>query len=221
MGLKREVDPNSQLLNGFAVRYALWWDGDSRAGASAARAFQMSLTPPAMDSAGATDLGAPAFRSLSLALWRLWDDDTTGAAQATRLSRLAGSTAQAVILEALLAGIVKRPDAASMLARLDSTALLGCCGPNFINLVSARLHERAGDAPGALAAVRRGRWMFPPQYLSSFLREEGRLAALTGDTAGAVAAYRHYLTLRSNPEPSLIPAADSVRAELARFERNR
>jgi hypothetical protein len=38
-----------------------------------------------------------------------------------------------------------------------------------------------------------------PLYLSSFLSEEGRLAALTGDTAGAVRAYRHYLGLRPIP----------------------
>jgi len=29
--------------------------------------------------------------------------------------------------------------------------------------------------------------------MSTFLREEGRLAAITGDTAGAVRALRHYL----------------------------
>jgi len=58
-------------------------------------------------------------------------------------------------------------------------------------------------------------------YLSTYLQEEGRLAALTADTAGAIAAYRHYLTLRSNPEPSLQPSVDSVRAELARLERRR
>jgi hypothetical protein len=38
--------------------------------------------------------------------------------------------------------------------------------------------------------------MLPTWYLSTFLREEGRLAALTGDTAGAIRAYQHYLALR-------------------------
>jgi hypothetical protein len=54
-------------------------------------------------------------------------------------------------------------------------------------------------------------------YLASHLREEGRLAALTGDTAGSVAAYRHYLALRSNPEPTLRADVDRVRAELGKL----
>ncbi len=33
-------------------------------------------------------------------------------------------------------------------------------------------------------------------------------------TAGAISAYRHYLVLRFDPDPSLRPQRDSVRAEL-------
>ena len=51
--------------------------------------------------------------------------------------------------------------------------------------------------------------------MSSYLREEGRLAALTGDRTGAIAAYRHYLALRDAPEPSVQSEADEVRRELA------
>ncbi len=58
-------------------------------------------------------------------------------------------------------------------------------------------------------------------YLSTFLREEGRLAALTGDPIGAIRAYQHYLALRSDPEPSTKPEVDRVRAELARLRRDR
>ena len=54
-----------------------------------------------------------------------------------------------------------------------------------------------------------------PPFLSSFLREEGRLAALTGDRAGAIRAYRHYLMFRYDPEPSVRPEVDRVRRELA------
>jgi hypothetical protein len=57
----------------------------------------------------------------------------------------------------------------------------------------------------------------PPGLLSYALREEGRLAALAGDPAGAIRAYSHYLALRYNPEPSLKPQVDQVRAELARL----
>ena len=46
-------------------------------------------------------------------------------------------------------------------------------------------------------------------------REEGRLAALVGDRAGAIDAYSQYLAMRYNPEPSVKPEVDRVRAELA------
>jgi len=54
--------------------------------------------------------------------------------------------------------------------------------------------------------------------LSTQLREEGRLAALVGDTAAAVRAYRHYLALRNDPEPVLRPEVERIRAELERLE---
>ena len=48
-----------------------------------------------------------------------------------------------------------------------------------------------------------------------YLREEGRLAAMVGDTPGAIKAYRHYLALREDPDPPWRATWDSVRAELA------
>jgi len=86
---------------------------------------------------------------------------------------------------------------------------------SYGNLVAARLHESAGDPAAALAAVRRrliGVAEYP-QYVT-YRRVEGRLAALLGDTSGAIRAYRHYLSLRSNPEPRLRVEADTVRTEL-------
>jgi hypothetical protein len=47
------------------------------------------------------------------------------------------------------------------------------------------------------------------------LQEEGRLATLVGDRKGAIEAYGHYLALRYDPEPSVKPEVDRVRAELA------
>ena len=41
--------------------------------------------------------------------------------------------------------------------------------------------------------------------------------SLQGDRAGAIKAYRHYLALRSDPEPALRPAVEAVRAELAKL----
>ncbi len=85
------------------------------------------------------------------------------------------------------------------------------------NIVVANLLEEQGDLPRALEAIRRRHynWIFP--YGSSYLREEGRLAALTGDSEGAIRAYRHYLELRSDPEPALQPAVAKVRDELAQL----
>ena len=39
--------------------------------------------------------------------------------------------------------------------------------------------------------------------------------AMTGDTAGAIRAYRHYLVLQADPEPAARPRVERVRAELA------
>jgi hypothetical protein len=88
------------------------------------------------------------------------------------------------------------------------------------NLILARLKERRGDVRGALAAVRRREtFLTRPLYLSTFLREEGRLAALAGENDAAIEAYRHYLALRSDPEPPLRPEVDYVRDELGKLER--
>ena len=84
------------------------------------------------------------------------------------------------------------------------------------NLVAARLHEDAGDTATALAAFRRrviGVATYP--HYVRYRREEGRLAASLGDTAGAIRAYRHYLALRSAPEPRLRAQADAVKNALA------
>jgi hypothetical protein len=56
-------------------------------------------------------------------------------------------------------------------------------------------------------------WLETP-YLSSFYREEGRLAALTGDRSGAIRAYQRYLIMRSESEPELRGQVDEVRAAL-------
>lgn len=92
------------------------------------------------------------------------------------------------------------------------------------NLMAARLLAAAGDTAAALVAVRR-RPQDAAMMLDFFedatdhLRLEGRLAAATADTLGAVAAYERYLALRSAPpaHPPWRAEWDSVRAELGRL----
>lgn len=84
-------------------------------------------------------------------------------------------------------------------------------------LIAAWWYEALGDAPAALAVLRRrsnADW-FAPSYLATLLREEGRLALMVGDTAGAIRAYRHYAALRADPEPRLRADAERVRRQLA------
>ena len=79
---------------------------------------------------------------------------------------------------------------------------------------------RRGEYALAVAAVRRHfHDTFPQQRLVLRLRQEGRWAAMAGDTAAAINALKQYLVWRSNPDPSLIPQRDSVKAELAALER--
>ena len=90
-------------------------------------------------------------------------------------------------------------------------------GSTWASLELARVYEQQGRVDRALRAVRR-RWIAmgepDPAGLAESYRLEGRLAVLADDKVGAMRAYRNYLRLRVDPEPSRIPQLDSVRAEL-------
>jgi TolB-like protein len=149
--------------------------------------------------------------------WRLAHGDTRTAR--TAIGRLAGGGARGcgVMLEALLAAAEHRRDADGAFGRLDTLLLSGGGRPGWVMPV-ARWREAQGDVPGALRAARRCmQYGGPLLNLSYCLREQGRLATLVGDRAGAIKAFSHYLALRYNPEPSVKPEVDRVRAELARL----
>jgi hypothetical protein len=125
-----------------------------------------------------------------------------------------------LILEAQIAARRRDPAAAARLHELDSVLAnpLDAWMPSLGNLVAAQLHEARGELGAALAAARRRSWgLVCPHYVVSH-REEGRLAALTGDTAGAIRAYRRYLALRGDAEPRLQPRVRQVRSALAALE---
>jgi len=134
----------------------------------------------------------------------------------------------AASLDLLLAWRATAPDLDAKLATTDSLlrwdiANISVESHEFEHLILVRLWESRGHLDRAVSAVRLhlngvgiSGWS---QAINA--REEGRLAALVGDTTGAVRAYRRYLDFRRDPEPALIPQRDSVRAELARLEGRR
>jgi serine/threonine-protein kinase len=238
----RRADPSSHAVLRGLVSDALHGDGNRAAAADAVRELSESAdgATPADDAGRAEQ----AWDACLVNLWRAAHGDTQATARGLSLLRslATGDDAKlrpsaalcAATVEATIAGAERRNDATAV-QRLDSLlltglvsrdgAILGAWDPSDVgslgvpgNLVLARLLETQGDLAGALTAVRRRPYIATLLiYLSSFLREEGRLAALTGDRAGAIRSYRHYLSLRSNPEPSLRHEVERVRAELAKL----
>ena len=212
------------------VKDALFWDGDSAAAVGAAATLERRLAGrrPA-------DRSETASRRASLCITSLWHavhGDTARARAGTvelleprEPASAGGARADATcasVVEAMLADRGRSPEAAAARERLDSLLRTGPGGiaEPIGNLVVSGLHESAGDLPRALAAVRRREYFLGrPLFLSTFLREEGRLAAATGDREGAIRAYRHYLALRADPEPPLRGEAERIREALERLER--
>jgi DNA-binding SARP family transcriptional activator len=198
------ADSFFEAYAGFRVPQALYWEGDTAAAAK--------LVPRMTHTQWERYLAQ---------LWRLFHHDTTGADRTAADLRACGERCATwlIFLRATVAVEDRAPDAAVLVGRADSIVRTGCCTvPHAGNLLVARLEERLGNLPAALEAVRRQRWFYPPEFLSTALREEGRLAALTGDTTGAVSAYHQYLVLRDHPAPERQQDADRIRSELKRLE---
>jgi tetratricopeptide (TPR) repeat protein len=157
--------------------------------------------------------------------WAMYQGDAT---QGRRLAALWREQAAAdttdgfmhrgpALLDARLA--VERNDpAAGRLVDLADSLWRGREGAaSWASLELALLYEKQGRVDRALRAVRR-RWIPmgepEPAGLAESYRLEGRLAALADDKVGALRAYRNYLRLRVDPEPSRLPQLDSVRAEV-------
>jgi hypothetical protein len=208
---------------------AIYWDGDTAAAAAAAGQLVRWADAPL---ARQEDLRDRQYHDIcELEQWRLHQGKAGTAARAIAKLRTAHKpTTQAefvafrcaLMLDAWAATLNKSADVSGKLAQLDSVLKTGPPGwfeTQYANLLVSRLHELRGDLPSAVAAIRR-RSSFgtgPTGYLSSYLREEGRLNALAGDHRGAIRAYQHYLALRTDPEPSLKAQVDGVRAALARL----
>jgi serine/threonine protein kinase/tetratricopeptide (TPR) repeat protein len=224
----QELNPPS-IYHG--ITGELYWDGDSAFARATARGWAARADAPL--SRVARELGGHFWNTCWVERWRMAHGELATTRRAIMLLRSpvpsgrdvadSNRTAEfgtlcADVLEASLATLRHEPDAALLTGRLNDR--LRTVPPGWTdgdNLAVARLLEANGNVADALAAVRRRRFDLVPVFLTTYLREEGRLAALAGDTAGAIAAYRHFLTLQAHPEPALAPRVEQVRAELVRL----
>jgi len=122
-----------------------------------------------------------------------------------------------VILEAALAQGTARPEAGRLIRALDSLlSTVPYLQLTWENLMAARLLEGEGDYRRAADAATRFRVALGyPSYLSAYLRQAGRLAALAGDREQAIEHFTRYLALRRDAEPAQEPELAEVRRALA------
>ena len=208
---------------------ALYAEGDSAAAAGAARELEM-LTSSGL-ATGAFTFDTRLADLCVLSQWRISGGDTTGLKSAIDVLRRAGATirhlppvsaapaACAELLDGSLIALMRRGDALTRIERLDSLALTSQTAGDAIAyapILIARLYERLGHPHRALQAIRKRAYMSGwPRYLATAWREEGRLAQLVGDHAGAREAYESYLAFRTVPEDDIVPQVEQVRRLLA------
>jgi tetratricopeptide (TPR) repeat protein len=109
-----------------------------------------------------------------------------------------------------------RPVIDSVAADLSSS--LGAQSTALLYLALA--YDRIGEPGLALRTLRRrslDHWLGLPR-LAQALWLEGKIAAETGDTGGAIGVWRQYLALRVNPDLALHKEVEGVRMALAALE---
>jgi tetratricopeptide (TPR) repeat protein len=212
----------------FQIYAALYWDGDSSVAALAANRLESFLRGSAMRPG---EVGDQQTASCALAHWRLGRGDANGARRAVSafgslpsrtdaLGPMVSPVCTAVVSAQLESHQAAGARKARALARLDSLLDATTSARDQLvtvgTLVSARLHDARGETTRALERIRRrAGWNF---YFSTQLREEGRLAAVAGDTAEAINAYRAYLALRADPDLNLRDDAGRIRRQLRTLE---
>ncbi len=216
------------------IFFSMLWDGDTAGVGTAVATFtKMVATVPR----NVAQQSVQHVSACLLALWRLDHGDVAGASAlepvlqrtlpAARTTNLVTGVSECELyVRAAVAVRSKRADATAALDSLHSASLRGANDFMRIatNLLLARLYSETGDAKRALVVIRRRPYHWAVgalTFLSTYVREEGRLAAAAGDTAGSIAAYQQYLRLRSNAEGPLVPARDSVRGVVEAMSRGR
>ena len=226
-----EAKPGTRFFHG--ITGELYWAGDSAFGRAMARAGAVRADAPL--TRVPEEVGGQFWDICWVERWRVAHGELRntrraiarlrsavpmtrgGVADSSRTSEF--GTLCADVLEASLATAKRDPAAPLLVSRLNDR--LRTVPPGWTygdNLAVARLLAASGNYADALAAVRRRQFDLVPVYLSTYLREEGRFAALAGDTVGAISAYRRFLTMQAHPEPLAAPGVEEVRAELARLE---
>ena len=230
---QQSTGPEDFSVQILTIRDAMMADGDTIAAkAAAARLAVIERQPLPADSAGMAK-----HRAIVRATepWRLSRGDTTRTRQTLdrlrAIERATGGTTtesqtEIAMIEAMHAHLLRRQDTRQKVERLDS--LLAATDYKAVHsgriamagIVAGLIFESLGDNERAFTAVRRRAvwWNNDQVYLATQLREEGRLAALAGHRDRAIEAYQHYLTLRSDPDPSLRQEADRIRQELLRLQ---
>ncbi|HEV8598322.1 MAG TPA: serine/threonine-protein kinase [Gemmatimonadales bacterium] len=220
----RPLDRLSEVVN------ALFWDADTTLAAREISGLAQLGGPPR---AFSSNQGLDAAHDLcALSLWQASRGQLDRLPQAiAELRRVAAGEQNppiyrllcASILEIQLAAAERRPELRTRVEALDSLVRGNSTLSWFraaANLTAARYWEELKEPLRALTATRRRLYITDigePRVLvahSTLLREEGRLAALTGDRDGAMRAYRRYLALRADAEPVLAPQVARVRAAL-------
>ena len=200
---------------------ALFWDGDSILARRTAERLP-SLLPSTRGQLNAQERDA----TCAAGIWHATRGETRARERASALEALDTATAMSSLcvrtIKALLAHHDRQPNADALLASADSVAALGPPGTRLVlralNFALARLYELRGSPTDALRAARRhsldgsgeAQW-------STRLRETARLAERTGDRATAIAAYRMFLSMRTEPEPALAYQTTEAHAALTRL----
>jgi len=218
------------------VHDALFLDAPRDSAVAAQAAFLERVAEGRVSSPASTPAQRAQARCWS-ALWRVMHGDTAAAPRAVRLLEREVAwpafSAGCAAFVTLYLTEARGGDVRAALLRLDAVVRDGPLPAGYgalpfpplegaENLTLARRLVQVGDTARALAASRRRVQLRSHEdlclALPEFLREEGRLAALTGDRAGAIKVYTRYLGLREDPDYAPWRAVrDSVRRELAQL----
>ena len=168
---------------------------------------------------------------MAIEMWRLAQGDSDGT-EATIRALEEGATGQSALFEraARTATLVfetrlalDRGDPQEAERTLEQAEDLLAQGLTYQSSVEggllfmiAELYERLDDPTRALATLDRGpRLQEGALFVAPAFRERGRVAALTGDIERAIREYERYLTIRYDPEASLVDEVEGVRRALA------